>query len=96
MIHTLAKTANSLDSHIYYIYKFLTVTVGGVSAGNLTQVLNLFLPVFPFVFVPVFPFVFVPRGMIGAEGDCAQWSFAESVTATLGRTSTKTNQPHQH
>ena len=95
MIHTLQKTAVSLNSQIY-IYKFLTVTVGGVSAGNLTQVLNLFLPVFPIVLVPVFPFVFVPRGMIGAEGDCAQWSFAESVTATLGRTSTKTNQPHQH
>ena len=95
MIHILEKTAKSLDSHLC-TFKILTVTVGGVSADNLTQVLNLFLPVFPFVFVPVFPFVFVPRGMIGAEGDCAQWSFAESVTATLGRTSTETNQPHQH
>ena len=79
-----------------YILSFLTVTMSGVSAGNLTQVLNLFLPVFPLIFVLVFPFVFVPRGMIGAEGDCAQWSFAESVTATLGRTSTETKQLHQH
>ena len=68
MIHILEKTAKSLDSHLC-TFKILTVTVGGVSADNLTQLLNLFLPVFPFVLVPVFPFVFVPRGMIGAEGD---------------------------